>query len=237
MAGFIQTSLSLLADSEECIPAAIARFDVEAFSPALFAEHGMECPPALRGKPGKRLSEYLAGRICARAVLDLHGHPGYVLLAADNRAPLWPADIVGSITHNRHYAAATAYPRRNMAGMGIDIETVIAEEKIAAIGSAIMTPGELACLHGMAQGAALARLVTAVFSAKESFFKAAFAEVNRWFDFDAVELVQVDPPQSTLAFRCVADLSPRLARGTRFSASLRMLDASTVLTAVLLRTA
>jgi 4'-phosphopantetheinyl transferase EntD len=236
MAPFIRTSLSLLADSEECIPAAIARFDVEAFEPALFAEHGIPVPPALQGKPAKRLSEYLAGRICARAVLDLHGHPGYVLHAADNRAPLWPADIVGSITHNRDYAAAIAYPRRNMAGIGIDIETVIAAEKIATIAGAIMTPGELACLRGMAEGTALARLVTTVFSAKESFFKAAFAEVDRWFDFDAVELVEVDRSQSTLAFRCVAELSPRLARGYRFSTSLRMLDASTVLTAVLLRT-
>ena len=43
---------------------------------------------------------------------------------ADNGAPLWPAGLVGSITHTQGYAAALAARAGDFAGLGVDAERI-----------------------------------------------------------------------------------------------------------------
>ena len=107
-------------------------------------------------------------------------------------------------------------------------------ERAGAIARAIMTPAEAVRLGAGAGTSAFARLVTLVFSAKESFYKAAYAEVGCWFGFDAVELVRIDLVHATLGLRCTRTLAPDIVAGMDFTAGFRMLDPSTVLTSVLL---
>lgn len=229
---FIEIAPGLLPDERECLHYALARFDTGAFVPGLYAAHGIDHPPALQGKADKRQAEYLAGRLCARTLLDFHGHPGFVLHAGEDRAPVWPADLVGSISHKGHYAAVIVHPRRNIEGIGIDLESVMTDERAARIAGAIMTPAELARLVKDDFGLA----VSLVFSAKESFFKAAFAQVGDWFGFDAIELVEIDRVQGRMAFVCVKVPGTRFIAGTPVEAGFRMVDGAIVMTWVVVRT-
>src|SRR5450631_1635810 len=54
----------------------------------------------------ERQQEFAAGRLCARRALEELGFAGFALLAQADRQPLWPAQIVGSITHTNGLCAA-----------------------------------------------------------------------------------------------------------------------------------
>ena len=54
----------------------------------------------------KRRRDFALGRACARAALSDLGQPDAVIGQGENGAPLWPAGVVGSITHTKGYAAA-----------------------------------------------------------------------------------------------------------------------------------
>ena len=78
-------------------------------------------------------------------------------------------------------------------------------------------------------------LLTLVFSAKESFFKAAFAQVRAYFDFDALQLTAFDTARRVITFRCAVTLSARLQAGYICQAHFDFLDQGSVFTAVVLR--
>jgi len=72
----------------------------------------------------KRQREFALGRACARAALDKVGCGQAVIGKSANGAPLWPKDIVGSITHTRDYAAALVGEARHFSGIGLDAERI-----------------------------------------------------------------------------------------------------------------
>src|SRR4030081_3796126 len=56
-------------------------------------------PQALRHATQKRQREFLAGRWCAEKALQCLGAGSTHVAMAKDRAPIWPAGVVGSITH------------------------------------------------------------------------------------------------------------------------------------------
>jgi 4'-phosphopantetheinyl transferase EntD len=70
----------------------------------------------------KRRREFALGRACARAALAGLGHGDAVIAKGDDGAAVWPAGIVGSITHTKGYAAALAAESLRFGGVGIDAE-------------------------------------------------------------------------------------------------------------------
>ncbi len=74
------------------------------------------------GAAENRRRDFALGRACARAALAGLGHGDAVIAKGGDGAPVWPAGIVGSITHTRGYAAALAGESRGFAEIGIDAE-------------------------------------------------------------------------------------------------------------------
>jgi 4'-phosphopantetheinyl transferase EntD len=115
----------------------------------------------------KRRRDFAAGRACARAALAGLGHGDAVIGMGEGGAPLWPAGIVGSITHTRGYAAALVAQARNFSGIGVDAE------RIGGV-----TPDLWPRLFDQAERDQLAALgdsaiiATLFFSAKEASYKA-----------------------------------------------------------------
>jgi 4'-phosphopantetheinyl transferase EntD len=72
----------------------------------------------------KRRRDFALGRSCARAALAHLGHCDAVIERSESGTPLWPAGILGSITHTRGYAAALVAEARNFSGVGVDAERV-----------------------------------------------------------------------------------------------------------------
>jgi 4'-phosphopantetheinyl transferase EntD len=208
-------------------PFTLARYELGHFQPGLFRDFAIVPHASIASAVPKRQAEFLAGRICAREALHRHGLADAQVPVGSHRAPQWPAGITGSITHNGSFAAAATFAQGEVLGAGIDIETVIDSSMCAEIAKEVAHEGEIAKLGG--EDLAL------IFSAKESFFKAAFSQVGEYFGFDAVELLEFDPAAARLHFRCVQPLSPALQPGFRFDAFYQRLDETTVMTAVVLR--
>jgi enterobactin synthetase component D len=214
-------------------PYVLARFQRAMFTSSLYAQHGIAMPDAIRTSGPGRQAEFLAGRMCAQAVLQVHGIDAWLVGIGAHRQPLWPENILGSITHSHGYAAAAACPGAGLFGIGIDIEAIVGAAAREALLQVVVSQREIACLRQAAGALDFDTLLTLVFSAKESFFKAAFAQLGRYIEFDVLELFHVDLVASVLSFRCVQTLSAHLAQGQICHAHYLFLDGA-VLTAVVL---
>ncbi|TFH87219.1 4'-phosphopantetheinyl transferase superfamily protein [Billgrantia azerbaijanica] len=145
-------------------------------------------PTALEQATRQRQAEFVAGRRCARAaLLDLTGRPDCPAMGPE-RAPLWPTQVVGSISHCRDQAIALVGPTDRYRGLGIDLEQPFSASQSEDLGPLVLARGESApwnaALHPF--------LVSLSFSAKESLFKALFPLVQHRFDFAAAELIEWD---------------------------------------------
>lgn len=211
-----------------------AHFDVHEFDPAHFSRAGIVRPAHIARSVLKRQAEFFFGRACAMAGLRHLGMSGIQVEVGAGREPIWPADVSGSISHCRTMAAAIVLPARAHAGVGIDIEEVIAEpsRREALIGTVVFPP-ELAYLGQLPPGWDRDVLLTLIFSAKESFFKGAYRRVQRIFDFDAVELAGIDSARGTMAFMVRDNLCDELRRGQIVEVHFTMFDDRHVLTAFL----
>jgi 4'-phosphopantetheinyl transferase EntD len=232
--GFLTAVAAPWADLDAGMPLCVARFEPACFSSALFEGCGIALPDSVRRSVPKRQAEFLAGRLCARAVLRRFGHAEHVVGVGARREPLWPDGVLGSITHGGGYAAAVLCRPDAHAGIGIDIEAVVDVQTRASLLALVVTQAELALLRQAAGTLSDDHLLTLVFSAKESFFKAAYRQVGQYFGFECLALTHCDVAARTLELRCTTTLATGLPAGLVVRATWELLDARTVFTRVLL---
>lgn len=146
----------------------------------------------------KRQAEYLAGRLCAREALRRVTGIAAVPAVGADRAPQWPAEISGSITHGSGWAAAMVAHASAWRGLGLDVERRLAPARAERLAGEILTPGELQQLQGLTPEQRAER-ISLTFSFKESLFKALYPLVLQRFYFQDAELLS-----------CHADGSARL---------------------------
>lgn len=197
-----------------------ARYDEGRFSPALFSEHGIARPSALANARDRRLAEFLAGRMLAAQAMAAFGFPPETVAIAPDRRPLFPHGLTGSISHARGFVACLVTRGANP---GVDIEAHLTGEALAAVEKSVLTGNDKAML-----GAMDPVLVTAVFSAKETLFKALYPTVGRLFGFEAATL-DAPPRPAGLTLRLTETLVPGLPAGRCFDIRV-MLAADHVLT-------
>lgn len=149
------------------------------------------------GAVQKRVDEVTRGRHCARRALSgltprLSGRASTdwqatAIPRGDRREPLWPAGIVGSITHCSVYAAAAVASSDECLSLGIDAEPdkPLPEGLIRKIAC----DEEQAALAGLPPEVPWGRVM---FSAKEAIYKAWYPVMRRWLDFHDV-LLEFDP--------------------------------------------
>lgn len=157
---------------------------------------------AVRGAVAARRAEFATGRHCARAALRALGVPAGPLPVGTDRAPVWPAGVLGSLTHCVGYrAAAVGRAGGVVQALGIDAEPngPLPED----VRDLVLTPGEAdgGSRVGMAWRDRL------VFSAKESLFKAWWSHERRWLDFGDARVVPRE--DGSLDFTLL--VAPRLA--------------------------
>lgn len=167
---------------------------------ALFpAEVVVECgdPAELQGEPHplelplftkvveKRRRELLAGRLLARRALERLGITDHALLPDEHRAPIWPAGIVGSISHTRSACAVVVARATEVLGLGLDLEDGRGLPERAL--TLVCTERERTWIATRPQGERR-QLGTLFFSAKESVYKCQHPLSRRWLGFRDVEL-------------------------------------------------
>lgn len=154
--------------------------------------------------PIDRQAQFELGRRCAHAAMAKLGRTDMPVLIDRQGAPVWPAGIVGSITHAPGYCAAAVARAHNFHAIGINAEawqqfpTDIAED--------ISIPWEIDAMEPTID---IRLKLGVLFSAKQSIFKALRPVVQRDFDFRSVAL-KVDFADRN--FRIVSVDSPDLDR-------------------------
>jgi 4'-phosphopantetheinyl transferase EntD len=132
----------------------------------------------------RRRQEFAAGRACAhRALRRIDADTGPIRVA-HRRDPVWPAGIIGSITHCEGFCAAVVTRGGAAAGLGIDAET--ARPLDAETRDTILSPEEQAAMVRLPLPDGL--WATAGFAAKEALFKAIYPVLVREIAFDEVVL-------------------------------------------------
>ncbi len=157
----------------------------------------------IRRAVAKRRREFTAGRLCARAALAKLGVQGFALVVGESRLPIWPAGMVGSISHCDGYCGAAVAPRGEVLGIGLDVER--ADPLEPALLERICSEVEreraarLPARHGAPDPGKL------TFCAKESFYKCYFPLTGAFLGFKDVE-VELDPGQNRFHARlCRSD--------------------------------
>lgn len=127
---------------------------------ALFPE---EAEPMRQFALGSRRASG-AVRHVARELLARLGHPNCPLPKSPRGAPVWPPGVVGSLAHDRQFAVAAIGLRRDLAGLGIDVEP--AEMLPDDLLPIVCTKRERATIAGDPLAG------RALFAAKEAVYKA-----------------------------------------------------------------
>ncbi|MBQ0946374.1 4'-phosphopantetheinyl transferase superfamily protein [Ideonella sp. 4Y16] len=162
-------------------------------------------PAELRLSVPSRRASFLAGRLCAGRALAQFGI-GWPVLRGDTGEPVWPDGSVGSISHTSEMAYAVAAPASVCAGIGIDSELIVDHAGFAVIQALCCTDRERQQLF---DGCDDQWRATALFSAKESLYKAIHRHVRRFVDFDEVEVLSIEArPGHAIAWLCAGALGP-----------------------------
>lgn len=164
---------------------------------------------ALAGAVQKRRRDFATGRRCAVDALAASGCRVSRLGREEGGAPVWPEGFVGSISHTQGLCVAVVARRADVALLGIDVEAraPLAEGVLDLVAS----PEEKAALALLPDGAPFD---TALFSAKESAYKAIWPRVRRFVDFREAE-VAFAPEASGTRGTFAVTLDPPLAQACR----------------------
>ncbi len=150
--------------------------------------------------PG-RWWDWVTGRRCARlALVDLGIDPAPVLVG-DKREPLWPAAVVGAITHTDGYAAAAVARSLEVASVGLDAEPDAPLPD--GVLRRIARPEEQAWLQ-RADGIGVDHPDRLLFSIKESVYKAWFPVAGRWLGFEDAT-IEIDAATASFEARILID--------------------------------
>jgi len=155
----------------------------------------------------KRRQDFILGRAAARKSLSAIGFPVVSpVLRGEQREPLWPVGVVGSIAHSGSYGIAVAAWQQDVPALGVDIQKIeerYTDELIARFAD----PDEFDWVRS--DPAKRTERAVKLFSAKESIFKALYVLRRVWFAFDVAHL---SPKECETGFKAQVRL-PALSSG------------------------
>lgn len=214
------------------LPIYHCKFHKENYKDELFTKLGIQFPASLINSVTKRRAEFLAGRHCANKALQQLNVHNAVIGTGKHRNPRWPDHIKGSISHCDNYAVAVTTDRNDLIGVGIDIESRITEETVEKTQTQILSDAEIELISLTARKKSLAFALA--FSMKESFFKAAYPSVQRYFDFNAVTITEIDWNKQTLSFVINEALHEKFATGMQLKGEFYLLPDEKVVTLIVI---
>jgi 4'-phosphopantetheinyl transferase EntD len=161
-----------------------------------------ELPPeeaaAVRNAVPSRQREFSLGRWCAHRALARLALDTPIIPVAADRAPIWPAGVVGSITHCKGFVGAAAARRSSLRSIGFDAER--ADPLSAELVRLICTGPEIAWIAEQSADRSAEQSPApqldwpkAMFSAKEAVYKCIAPVFGRMLDFlDVTLAIDVD---------------------------------------------
>ena len=214
---------------EEILPDAVIAVDTreEWLDIELFPQERVALGQAVE----KRRREFITARACVRRALAQLGLPPSPIATGDRGQPLWPAGVVGSITHCTGYRACALTRVEEFAAVGIDAEPN--EPLPAGVLEEIARAEERPRLAELMRAEPAVSWDRLLFSAKEAVYKVWFPIAECWLGFEDAVLT-LDPVSRRFQARL---LKPWPNVGLRFPLTLEgrwMARDGLVLTAIAL---
>lgn len=196
----IGDTMPMLSDHSACNPFAFrhtayaaCRYSTSDFQLNDFERYGIARPVWIAKAKPNRAAEYLAGRYCAQqALAQLRPNQAQITAHAD-RSPIWPLNICGAITHHDGFSAALVGTTIEQQAIGIDGERVFDSRNKPRLEAKLLTAAERALVNRQAGNRA--QLVSSIFSAKESIFKALYPLRKEYIHFHDYECTSITAQQ------------------------------------------
>ena len=220
---FIQDTLRLHALNRNdllTVPPELIIFDTNHYAPRLYQDYNIDFPKTLHDSIVSRQAEFLAGRICAQRVMHALGHTATTIGIGQQKEPLWPAGLVGSLSHTHNVATSVAQPGNRQSALGIDIERIRSGKTVDALVKRTMVAAEQRILAQSSLPFNTA--CTMLFSAKESFYKAFYPLVKQYFFFDTLQLVSLSNHACTVEVQ--RDIGDTLRAQQQYTIEFALVD-------------
>lgn len=152
----------------------------------------------------KRAREFAAGRAAAHRAMRQLGEPARPVRSGDDRAPIWPDGLTGSISHCSTACIAAVARKDEVRSIGVDVE----EDKPLwpEVIPTVCTITERAWLATLPEEDA-GRMARLIFSAKECAYKCQYPLSHALFGFEMFEItLDLDTGQFEATF--TADAPP-----------------------------
>ena len=155
----------------------------------------------------KRRAEFTMGRIFAHVALSRFGleyEP--ILRNPETREPCWPNSVRGSITHSAGFAAVAVGLKKEIKGVGIDLES-FSRSVDFKIRRHVCVDSELEWLESLPTKQAN-RALRIIFSAKESIFKCIYPGTKTYLTFKdaAVTINETEKNFSFIIFKSCSSI-------------------------------
>jgi len=138
----------------------------------------------------RRRADFTAVRVCAREAFARAGMPPAPVLPGPSGAPIWPAGVVGSMTHCAGYRACAIGRADEFAALGIDAEPHVPLPE--GVLPRVASESERTALGQLTAARAGVCFDSILFSAKESVYKAWFPATGSWLGFEDAD-VEIEP--------------------------------------------
>jgi len=152
----------------------------------------------------KRVREFTAGRHIARSALRELNLAAASIPVAENRCPVWPDGIVGSISHTDDRVGVALAQAKDYVSVGFDIESVGSVKR--DLFDMVLTDNERENMDLTANP----ELATQVFSCKESVYKAVYPIIGKFLEFRDLEIRIAD---GHFEADCPADIRSNICIG------------------------
>lgn len=138
----------------------------------------------VQGAARTRVEQFTAGRVCSRIALGRLGVAATTPIPrGEDRAPIWPAGFIGSISHTDSWCAAAVARSESVRSIGIDLESSAPLKQ--ALWRRVCTPKERDWLQELSAPGLTGKIV---FSAKEAVYKCQYPISSQFLGFHAVEV-------------------------------------------------
>ena len=127
-----------------------------------------------------RKREFIAGRFCAHEAMMLASMPPENIHIGGKGEPIWPSNIVGSITHSHGYAAAAVARKSDIISVGLDAEI---DEPLSSKALQRISNHQEEEWAKTVGGALVQHPGKVLFSAKEATYKAWYPITHEWLGF------------------------------------------------------
>ena len=147
--------------------------------------HNLALPPNHQFSQ-KRLTDFSTGRYCAEKALELLHIYDVIIPIGENREPIWPQGIIGSISHCDELVGAIVAKKSDHISLGLDVEEI--GRVTPDLYDLVFTENEKRYLSSF-NGRELEEQSTLIFSIKEAFYKFQHPITKTFLDFLDVEVV------------------------------------------------